>query len=80
MCRNDSKPAFQHVRPAKIQISLRICAVWSEYSQDAFWIAKDAKYLHVENEDWILYIHSYGGKILLQTVLLLIAYFPWHDK
>ena len=27
------------MRPAKIQISLRICAVWSESSLDAFWIA-----------------------------------------
>ena len=39
------------VRPAKIQISLRIRAVWSESSLDAFWIAKDAKFLHVHNED-----------------------------
>ena len=26
---------FGHVRPAKIQIRLRICAVWSESSEDS---------------------------------------------
>ena len=35
------KSTFEHVRPAKIQISLRIRAVWSESSLCAFWIAKD---------------------------------------
>ena len=33
--------AYEHVRPTKIQISLRIRAVWSESSSDAVWIAKD---------------------------------------
>ena len=32
------------MRPAKIQISLRIRAVWSESSLDAFWTAKEAKF------------------------------------
>ena len=45
------KYTFGHVRPAKIQISLRIRAVWSESSLGAFWIGKDAKFLYVENED-----------------------------
>ena len=45
------KRTFRHVRPAKIQISLRIRAVWSESSPGAFWIAKDAKFLHADNED-----------------------------
>ena len=40
-----------HVRPAKIQISLCIRAVWSESSLDTFWIAKDAKFLQAENKD-----------------------------
>ena len=39
------------VRPAKIQISLRIRAVWSESSLGAFWIAKDAEFLQTDNED-----------------------------
>ena len=33
------KITFGHVRPAKIQISLRIRAVWSESSLGTFWIA-----------------------------------------
>ena len=48
---NVRKPTFGHVRPAKIRISLRICAVWSESSLDAFWIAKNTKFLHGNNED-----------------------------
>ena len=35
---------------AKIQISLRIRVIWSESSLDAFWIAKDANFLHADNE------------------------------
>ena len=42
---------FGHVRTAKIQIRLRFRAVWSESSLDAFWIAKDVKFLHAYNED-----------------------------
>ena len=38
------------MRPAKIQISLRVRAVWSESSLGAFWITKDAKFLHAGNE------------------------------
>ena len=40
-----------HVRPAKIQISLRIRAVWSESSLGAFCIAEDAKFVHANNEN-----------------------------
>ena len=39
------------MRPAKFQISLRIRAVWSESSLDAFWIGKDAKFIYEDNED-----------------------------
>ena len=39
------------LRPAKIQISLRIRTVWSESSLDAFWIANIAKFLYADNED-----------------------------
>ena len=38
------------VRPAKIPISLRIRAVWSESSLGAFGIAKDAKFFHAGKE------------------------------
>ena len=51
MSRNVKQRTWEHVRPAKIQISLRIRAGWSESSQGAFWIAKDAKSLHADNED-----------------------------
>ena len=46
------KRTFGHVRPAKIQISLRIRAVWSESSLGAFWITKDVTFLHADCEDW----------------------------
>ena len=45
------KRKLRHVHPAKIQISLRIRAVWSESSLGTFWIAKVAKFLHADNED-----------------------------
>ena len=48
---NVTKRTFDHVRPAKIQISLRIRAGWSESSLGAFWIAKGAQFLHADNED-----------------------------
>ena len=48
---NVRKRTFGHMRPAKIQISLRIRAVWSESPLGAYWIAKDAKFLHADNED-----------------------------
>ena len=48
---SENVPSDMIVRPAKIQISLRIRAVWSESSQSAFWIAKDRKFLHADNED-----------------------------
>ena len=34
-----------------IQISLRIGAVWSDYSQGTFWIAKDAMFFRADYED-----------------------------
>ena len=39
------------VRPAKTQISLGICPVWSEYSLCAQWVAKDPSFLHADSED-----------------------------
>ena len=35
----------------RFRYSFGICAVKSEYSLDAFWLAKDAKFLHVDNKD-----------------------------
>ena len=49
--RNGRKRTFRDVRQAKIQIRLRIRAVWSESSLDSFWIGNDTKFLHVDNED-----------------------------
>ena len=48
---NGRKRTIGHLRPAKIQISLRVRAVWSESSPGAFWIAQDAYFLHADNED-----------------------------
>ena len=39
------------VHPAKTQISLGICPVWSESSLCAQWVAKDPSFLHVDSED-----------------------------
>ena len=47
---NVRNPTFGHVRPAKNLISLRISAAWLESLAGAFWIAKDAKFLHSNNE------------------------------
>ena len=54
------KHTFGHVHPAKVQIRLHICAVWSEPSLGAFWISKDTKLLHADNEDYnqIAQVHS----------------------
>ena len=41
-----------YLRPLNSQISLCICAVWLESSLGAFWIVKDTKLLHVDNQDW----------------------------
>ena len=39
-------------RPAKTQISLGICPVWSESSLCAQSVAKDPSFLHADSEDW----------------------------
>ena len=43
--RNVRKDTFGHVRPAMIQISLRISAFWAESLMGAFWIAKNARFV-----------------------------------
>ena len=45
-----TKRTFEQVHQAKIQISLRIRAIWSESSLNVFWIAIGARFLHVDNE------------------------------
>ena len=82
MNRNARKCTFWKMRPAKIQISLRICAVWSESSLGVFLIAEDAKFLHDDNEDWSdcsdaqadLSLRS--AKILEGTSLHVVAQIP----
>ena len=70
--RNVRKRTFAHVRPVKIQISLRTHTVRSESSLGTFWIALDAKFLHADNEDsdqtarmrrliWVFVGHMYEG-------------------
>ena len=60
------------MRIEAIQISLRICDVGSEASLGAFRIAKDAKFLHSDNEDsgqtarkhmliWVCWTHMSEG-------------------
>ena len=51
MCHYVRKHTFGNIRLAKTQISMRIRAVRSESSLGAFWIAKDVKFLHADNED-----------------------------
>ena len=48
MGRKVRKRTFVHVRSANIQVRLRIRAVRSGAS---FWIAKDARVIHADNED-----------------------------
>ena len=40
-----------NMRPAKTQISLGICPVWSESSLCTEWVAKDPTFLHANSED-----------------------------
>ena len=50
MSRDARTHTFRYVRTAKMQISLRIRAMWSESSLNAFYIARAAQYLHVDSE------------------------------
>ena len=51
MIRTVRKCSFRHACPVNSHIRLRIRAVWSESSLVAFWIARDAKVPHADNED-----------------------------
>ena len=70
------------VRPAKTQISLGICPVWSESSLCAQRVAKDPSFLHADSEDsdqtgrmprliWV-----YAGRTL--TLLVLSCHGSYH--
>ena len=45
------KTSKMTVRPAKTQVSLGICPVWSESSLCTQWVAKAPSFLHVDSED-----------------------------
>ena len=44
-----TKPTKWPLRPAKTQISLGICPVWSESSLCTQWVAKDPVFLHADS-------------------------------
>ena len=56
------------VRPAKIQISLGMCPVWSESLLYALWVAKGPSFLHADSVDSD------------QTGRMLIWVFAWHTS
>ena len=56
---------FVHVHLTKIQISLRIPTVWPESSLGAFWIARDATFLHADNKDSDQTAHMSAGTFFL---------------
>ena len=61
------------VRPAKTQISLGICPVWSVSSLCAQWVAKDPGFLYADNEDsdqtgrmpWLIWV--FAGRTLISS-------------
>ena len=46
-----TKPTNWYVHPAKTQISLGICPVWSETLLCIQWEAKDPRFLHADSDD-----------------------------
>ena len=75
------KYTFRHVRPLKIQISLRILAVWSESSLVAFSIDKDAKFLHAATKTLTLsvYVGVPINIILFFSVLYIVPDFTCRE-
>ena len=51
MSQRTTKPTNWHVRPAKTQISLGICPVWSESSLCTQRVGKDPSFLHADSKD-----------------------------
>ena len=91
MSLNIRKRTLGHLRPAKIQINLRIRAVWSESSLVAFWIVKDAKFLHADNENsnhtarmrrliWVIVGHTCQKIRFLPARLLCFFVFYKNDQ
>ena len=76
-----TKPTKWHVRPAKAQISLGICPVWSESSLCTQWVAKDPSFLHVDSEDsdqtrWMTrLIWVFAGRTVILLVLSWVSSF-----
>ena len=70
MSRSMTKPTKWPVRPAKTQISLGICPVWSESLLCAHWVAKDPSFLHADREDWSDWSESSLGA---QVILLVLS-------
>ena len=69
------------VHPAKTQISLGICPVWSESSPCAQRVAKDPRFLHADSEDSdqadlsLRWAHThFVGFVMLQLI-----YCSWAD-
>ena len=61
---NVKKHTFRHLCLAKIQISLYFHIVWPESSLGAFWIARDAKFLHADNKDsWCSWTHWFESSL-----------------
>ena len=52
MSRSPTKPTKWHMRPAKTQISLGICPVWSVFAMRSMGSSKDLKFLHADSKDW----------------------------
>ena len=46
-----TKPTKWSVDPAKTQISLGICPVWSVFAVRQ-WVAEDPMFLHADIKDW----------------------------
>ena len=86
LSRNVRKRTFWHVRSAKIQISLSVRAVGSEYSWAAFWIAKAAQFLYADSEDsnqtarmrrliWVFIVRT-GQQYVFGRVGSFVLYLP----
>ena len=52
MSRQVTKPTKWQVHPAKTQIRLGICPVWSESLLGAQWGAKDPSFIQADSKDW----------------------------
>ena len=51
MSRDTAFTTKLHVRPTMTQVSLRIRAVWSEFSQGTLWVVKDPELSQAGSED-----------------------------